>query len=338
MLRTHLFSALPDGDQVPDWVHLLPAGTFSGGDGRGPFTLAEPEAVIAASMEGGKLALDENHSVDLAAPKGEPSPARGWIVELQSRADGIWARVEWTAAGRALMADKAYRGISPVIEAEVATGRIARVKRASLVNDPNLKLTTLHNRSPHHMDLLTKARAALGLAADATEDAVIAALGANKTQLDAHAAAAKTIATAAGLAETTAPGEIATRVELHYRGASTSEAELRQHVTSLQAQLSTLEATGKKAAAEAYVDGAIKDGKPVKPLRDHYVTRHMADPAAVEKEIGALASIHGGGITAPPVADPKTGLTAEQNNVCSLMGLDPAKYAETLQATKQEAL
>ena len=92
----HLFSALPAGStgQGPEWVHLIPAGTFSGADGRGPYTLHNPEAVITASIAAGKLPIDENHAIDLAAPKGGPSPARGWIVELQSRTDGLWGKVE----------------------------------------------------------------------------------------------------------------------------------------------------------------------------------------------------------------------------------------------------
>ena len=43
---------------------------------------------------------------------GEPlvgaSTARGWIVNLEARDDGLWGQVEWTAHGSALMADKAY--------------------------------------------------------------------------------------------------------------------------------------------------------------------------------------------------------------------------------------
>jgi phage I-like protein len=74
---------LLDGAPVPEWVHLLPIGTFSGVDGRGPYTVPDPAAVIAASMAVRRLPVDENHATDLAAPKGEPSPARGWIVEMQ---------------------------------------------------------------------------------------------------------------------------------------------------------------------------------------------------------------------------------------------------------------
>lgn len=137
--------ALPSGT-VPDWIHVLPAGEICTKDGRGPYTLPDAAQLIARSMAAGKLAIDENHSTDLAAPQGQPSPARGWIVELQQRADGIWARVEWTNTGRQIMASKEYRGVSPVI-AHDSDNVVRALRRASLTNAPNLEgLSTLHSR------------------------------------------------------------------------------------------------------------------------------------------------------------------------------------------------
>lgn len=135
---------LAPANDAPEWVHLLPAGEVLTHDGRGPYRVADAAALIAVSLpNGSKLALDENHSTDLAAPKGLPAPARGWIVELQHRADGLWGRVEWTPEGRPLA--RAYRGISPVI-AHKADGTITAVLRASLTNTPNLTgLRSMHS-------------------------------------------------------------------------------------------------------------------------------------------------------------------------------------------------
>src|SRR5690606_6682234 len=117
---------------------------------------------------------DENHATDLAAPRGEPAPARGWIVELQQRADGVWGRVEWTEEGGRLVSGRAYRGISPVIQ-HLKNGEVTAILRASLVNRPNLRgLTALHQEND--MDLLAKLSAALGLPAATTEDGAIAAV------------------------------------------------------------------------------------------------------------------------------------------------------------------
>jgi len=126
-----------DNAVVPDWVHLLPMGKFGGADGRGPWTVANALAVIAASMAQGRLPVDENHATDLAAPAGQPSPARGWIVEMQARPDGIWGRVEWNETGRTMLAARTYRSISPVF-IHSPNGAVTQILRAALTNVPNL--------------------------------------------------------------------------------------------------------------------------------------------------------------------------------------------------------
>lgn len=142
--------AMADG-APPEWIQLLPPGTFSGSDGRGPYHVTDTDGLIRASMAEGKLPIDENHSIDLAAPTGGKSPARGWIVGLEDRGDdartgGVWGRVEWTQTGTALMSDKAYRGISPVYTYD-KTGRVTKLLRAALTNRPNLtQLASLHAR------------------------------------------------------------------------------------------------------------------------------------------------------------------------------------------------
>ncbi len=134
---------LPPG-AVPEWVHLLPGGKFLGSDGRGPYSLRSPEAVIAASMAAGRLPMDENHSTQVASPQGRPAPARGWIVALQARPDGIWGQVEWNEAGHALMSQKAYRNVSPVF-CHDKDGTVTRLISAALTNSPNLKQLTSMN-------------------------------------------------------------------------------------------------------------------------------------------------------------------------------------------------
>ncbi len=138
-LNAQSLPAPTSGAEVPDWIHLLPPGPIQTGDRRGPYSLIDAEAVARASLsEGDRLPIDENHATDLAAPKGLPAPARGWIVEMQAREDGVWGRVEWTDVGRDLVSGRAYRGISPVIAHDKAK-RVLAVLRASLINKPNLR-------------------------------------------------------------------------------------------------------------------------------------------------------------------------------------------------------
>jgi len=83
----------------PDWIQLIPAGSFRGRDGRGPYVLDDPGAVIAATnalrMRAG-IPIDYDHATDFAAPNGNPAPAAGWITEFAIRDGAIWGRVEWT--------------------------------------------------------------------------------------------------------------------------------------------------------------------------------------------------------------------------------------------------
>ncbi|MEJ0012888.1 MAG: phage protease [Bauldia sp.] len=135
--------AICSGQQLPagppDWIQLTPVGQITTVDGRGPYNLVSPARVASESLAAtDRLLIDENHATDLAASKGASAPARGWIVALEPRADGIWGRVEWTISGAKLLADRAYRFISPVI-AVTADGTIERVLRASLTNVPNIR-------------------------------------------------------------------------------------------------------------------------------------------------------------------------------------------------------
>ena len=97
-----------DDDHVapPEWIQLIPAGSFHGRDGRGPYLLSDPEAVIKATMAlrmHAGIPIDYDHATDFGAPQGSPAPAAGWITEFAIRGGAIWGRVEWTErAARAI--------------------------------------------------------------------------------------------------------------------------------------------------------------------------------------------------------------------------------------------
>jgi phage I-like protein len=135
---------------VPEWIQLLPAGIFRGIDGRGPYRVKDPEAVIRASLVKNagaamNLPVDENHATDHAMKSGVPSPARGWIDRMEIRDGSIWGHVDWTPSGIALMSEKSYRGISPVF-VHLKDGTVTRILRAALTNTPNIgELATLHS-------------------------------------------------------------------------------------------------------------------------------------------------------------------------------------------------
>jgi len=136
-------------DEAPEWVMLIPAGEFSGRDGRGPFHLTSAAQVIAATLALGLTAgmpIDYDHATDFAAPNGRPAPAAGWIREFADRDGALWGRVEWTPHGARAITSREYRYLSPVFQ-YASDGTVTRLLRAGLTNNPNLYLTAISARS-----------------------------------------------------------------------------------------------------------------------------------------------------------------------------------------------
>lgn len=292
------------------WVQLLPAGSFEGADGRGPYVLEDAAAVVAASMpdagRGRHLPIDYDHAIDFAAPRGEPARAAGWIEELQPRADGIWGLVSWTPPGLDALKNREYRFISPVFEHEREGGRVIRLLRAALTNNPNFNLVAVASANPEKgMDLdklLTELRTALGLPADAdaakvVETATATAAVAGATQ-DA-AKGLKAIAVAAGLAETAKLDEIVAAVAETKKGASgdpdpAKYVPIAEH-RALAARVDQLDRDRAAEKATAAVDEAIKAGKVTPAGRDWAVAYAQKDPDGFAAFVKAQPVIVQGG-------------------------------------------
>lgn len=337
--------SLPSAEagHIPEWIHLLPAGAeVMTADGRGPYRVDNPEEIVA-SAAGKKLPLDENHSIDLAARNGGEARARGYIVELQARADGVWGRMDWNDSGRALMTDRAYVGVSPVVLHD-GKNRILGIARASLTNKPNLRgLTALHMENDMDMSAVAKA---LGLAEDATLEAILDAIAGMKKAPEADQVALQTqmdeIGVALGVTADAAPDAILAAAK------AVGQSDDKKVIVALQSELATittrlndLTETGAKSRAEAFVDGEIKRGRVgVKPLRDHYISMHMQDASRVEKEITALPVLGAGNTIVPslPEKEGEIALQSEQIEAAKALGVDPETYAATLKAEKEERL
>lgn len=170
---------LPDtiDNKLPEWLPMLPIGSFTGRDGRSWIT-NEPEAVIAASLQYNKLPFDMEHATELKGPQGDPAPAYGWITDLKIDGDQIWARVEWTPEGAALIQGKKYLYYSPAFHF-TADGLVTKLSSVGLTNKPNLFVPALN--SENDMKLPEQIAAALGLGADATIESGVTAIQGLKT-------------------------------------------------------------------------------------------------------------------------------------------------------------
>lgn len=319
--------SLPDAPGAPDWVHIMPMpGPVRTINGTGPFRVADAQAVIAASLSDPRgIPVDENHSTQIRGARGEPAPARGWVKDLEARADGIWGRVEWNATGEALMSERAYRGLSPVIQ-HLADGTVVQIRSVALTNTPNLiGLTALNTETPMNWANIAKA---LGLADDAGEDAILAAIAKMKGgTTEALQSSLATIATSLGVAS-----QDPVAIEAAARLAGT----LQTTVTSLQSEVAELRAAGAKAAAKAFVDGEIAKGRliPV-PLIADLETMHSSNAAAAARwveafPIGTAARV----TTQAPQLQPAvlTSLNSEQIAVADQLGLPHDTYLAALNA------
>ena len=327
---------------APEWLHLAPAQTFSGDDGRGPYTIQNPASIVTTfARSGRKLPIDENHAIDLIGTKGGASPARGWIVELQARDDGIWGKVEWTAEGRRLVEEREYGFISPVLmHTKQKPYQVGGIARVALTNDPNLtQLKALHSTEETLMD--KELRKALGLPEDADDAAVLEAVTTAHAAQTAHVALMARLAEVAGVEGETTPDALVTSLQAKVTaGGDDAEVEdLQAQVKSLNTKLTQVITTGAKKAAELAIDGAIEAGKLVPALRDHMIARHMKNPDEVETELKAAPSLRTGSLHRfKPSDEDGSGLSHEDEQVCAMMGIDPKAYAETAKKLERSAV
>ncbi|HSI41772.1 MAG TPA: phage protease [Xanthobacteraceae bacterium] len=273
----------------------MPAGSFAGRDGRGPYDAGD-QVAMAAIVEATRnragsteLVVDYDHQTVFASIPGVGgrAPAAGWLKELDVRANGIWGRVVWTAAAAQAIRAGEYRYISPVYHHDAA-GKVLLLLSAGLTNSPNLDLAAVAASAlplTTEGDDMKKIAEALGLAADASETAILAAIG-------TITAAQSAIATAAGLATGATADAVVTAVQSARAAVPdpTRYVPVAQ-VAAMQAEFKTLRDTvvGDKAAAA--VDGAIAEGKLAPALKDWALAYAKADLGNFQAFIAAAPVI-----------------------------------------------
>jgi phage I-like protein len=171
---------------LPEWLELVPAGRITGRDGR-LFINDQPDRVLAFNNELNRdIVIDIEHASYHKAPKGEPAPGQGWIVELENRDGAIWGRVEWNAAGTELIRNREYRYYSPAFICD-QTDHVRGIHSVGLTNRQNLDLPALNHQSNSEEQPMDKILLALALAATATQDDVVTAINKLKTDVALNA-------------------------------------------------------------------------------------------------------------------------------------------------------
>lgn len=297
------------GDAPPEWVHLIPAGTFSGRDGRGPYHL-DAEAVLAAfAGHGADLPIDYDHQSLEAAAKAGPVPAAGWITALEMREDGLWARVSWTPQAAELLAGRQYRYLSPVFMHR-PDGTVVELLGAGLTHTPNLHLRAAaarHLETHTVEDLIERLIMMLNLPTASTPEDVVAELQKIIDRLQAAEAAA-------AQSRQIDPAEWV---------------PMSQH-RAVAEQLAAMQAQIAAEKAEAAVTAAMRAGKLAPAMKDWALSYASKDPegfAVWAEKAPVILPPEDPHRAAPRVASNAATLTEEDRIACALLGMREADFA-----------
>jgi phage I-like protein len=321
------------GGPAPGRIQLFPAGEFSARDGR-PGTLKgvkakawtltfdDAAAVIARwRQRETPLVVDYEHQTINAAENGKPAPAAGWIESLEAGPDGLYATVKWTDAARAFIQADEYRYISPVFSFDPETGAVLELKSAALTNYPALDgmdavTARAEDDPPMKKETLEALRHFFGLAADADEDAALAAL---KAQGDGQTLTAMLTAAKEAIPDPSkyVPAAILTAAQ--------------EKNAALAAKVEELEGESTLAALTAEIDAALADGRLPKACEAWAKATAKTNPEAIKGYIAsavpvaALTSTQTGGT--PPAGAPHTAaLTDEEKYAAKAAGISETDF------------
>lgn len=342
-------SALPGADGALRWIKLIPAGTFSLRDGRGPFDAGdktELQAIIDRSVSyagATELMIDYDHQVMFGAIPGVGGTAiaAGWIKALEARDDGVWGQVEWTEAAGAKIRALEYRYISPLFTSS-KTGRVGKILNAALVNMPAMDLSAIAAASKfsnQEEDQMKSVAKALGLADSASEDAILAALNDNRTRVAAAvglkpeasfaevvtAASALTsdrvaLATAAGVKPEATTEEVVAAMAAGGKAGTTVPMTM---FNELQGRFNTLAKTVGDAAVEDAVTAALDAGKLTPANKEWALNYCRADPSGFKTFVDAQPVLTGAQL-------------GDRNTPKDDAGDDPVKLAASAQVYQDE--
>lgn len=280
-----------------DWVMLAPYGDFPNPKGVQRITRQDgeelanqyrswlniPQWVVGAPVYKGH----PDHEQFRGQPGHTDTEAVGRVKGLEARADGIFANVKWNERGRGLIENEAFS--HPSVNWAMArrtdgTWRPVRLKSVGLTNTPNIpvpaitvanEISTEGNKGNEVMKKIAKR---LGLAEDATEEQIDAAL----SQREADLANERTARGSERAARLTADRERET-AETNF---ANEQKETNRLKTGLQTAETQLQGARKKAAS-VLIAAAMTAGKVLPAEKAQWETdfANATDFDAVEKKL-----------------------------------------------------
>lgn len=303
-----------DGE-LPQWLPLIPAGSFVGRDGRS-WRNDTPDAVIARfNAKARDLVWDINHASEIKAPKGEEAPAYAFTRELQNRDGVIWGKVEWNPDGTDLITGRKYRYYSPAFLFD-ENNQVIELSSVGLTNKHNLfELPALNQETDEtEQDVMPLAAAialALGLNQEtATEDDGVAAIAKLKGDLS----------TALNSEQTPDLNKFVPRADYDHQ---------KQLAMNAETKLANYEKDNLQNEAKDLVDKAIADGKVAPASRDYYLGC-CSDQTGIDnfKQFIATAPavVADTDLDNKDVPNSHTALNAEEKEAAELLGMSVDEY------------
>lgn len=351
----------PSAGQI--WVQITPAGYFKPTT-KDPRSANESWFIDAASAKTvidlfnsrkTETVIDYEHQTLYKEANGQPAPAAAWFKQLEWReGEGLFGLVELTAKAEQAITAKEYRYFSPVFAHDKNTGVITDLLMGAFTNYPAIdgmqELTKLAaqffsnslTKKETTMDL-KKLLEALGLAENATQEDILAAIKAlqetKKTNAEeAVAAATAAISKALGIDEKSSTEKVIAACSAMSVAAKAKTVEVNparfvpiEAVTQLQQQVAALSAqvTGDKVGQ--LIEKAKTEGKLTDALVSWATDLGNKDYAAlcafIDKTpaIAALTGMQSGGQA--PIAS-QFNLTPTELEVAALTGLTPEEFAK----------
>lgn len=173
------------------WIHLAPIGQWPQWDDDGNKIIQDvSEETIENMMRAfdSPILVDTDHSSE----EGGSTRAMAWITQLaQEEGVGLRGKMEFTEDGAKLVSNGEYRFVSPVWVVD-DKGRPLELRSVALTNRPNLPVRAIGNSQKvvnnndakkENNNMLTKLIEILGLAPEATEEEIVAAVTSLKEQV-----------------------------------------------------------------------------------------------------------------------------------------------------------
>ncbi|WP_244665184.1 phage protease [Candidatus Symbiopectobacterium sp. 'North America'] len=356
---------------------MFPAGEFRARDGRPAecdawiMTAEVAQALIAAAnAQQTPYVIDFEHQTLRAAKNSLPAPAAGWFKTLEWReGDGLFAvDVTWTDSAAKMIAEGAYRFISPVFSYD-KSGRVLQLLHAALTNTPavdgmdeimlaaaSLLAVTSSTQEDIMDELLERLRWMLNLPITATAEDITAELNKLIDQL-ASASAGTAAASFQTLSATPfnliekLTEDAANVAALTAQIASPDPAKwvpvevMQQSVAqALETANSNVAALAQQQSAEL-IAAALSDGCLLPAQKAWAESLAQSSPDSLKTlldkapKIAALTTIQTGG-QPPAGVKPKTDTSPDDEEVdvaiCAMMGVNPADVTKFIKGEGNE--